>query len=70
VFTVFRYIRFCLRISEIRLQRQGLGAAAHLRSWSRKWTPLAWADKHADMVTQPRYFTLQRALADPFPCPK
>jgi len=23
VFTVFRYIRFCLRISEIRLQRQG-----------------------------------------------
>jgi len=31
---------------------------------------LAWADKHADMVTQPRYFTLQRALADPFPCPK
>ena len=31
---------------------------------------LAWADKHADMVTQPRYVTLQRALADAFPCPK
>jgi hypothetical protein len=31
VSAVFRYIRFCLRVSEIRLQRQGLGAAAHLR---------------------------------------
>jgi hypothetical protein len=31
---------------------------------------LAWADKHAEMVTQPRYVTLQRALADAFPCPK
>ena len=31
---------------------------------------LAWADKHANMVTQPRYVTLQRALADAFPCPK
>jgi hypothetical protein len=31
---------------------------------------LAWAEKHADMVTQPPYVTLQRALADAFPCPK
>ena len=31
---------------------------------------LAWADKHAGMVTLPRYVTLQRALADAFPCPK
>src|SRR6476620_7524906 len=31
---------------------------------------LAWAGKHADMLTQPTYVTLQRALADAFPCPK
>jgi hypothetical protein len=31
---------------------------------------LAWAGKHADMLTQPRYVTLQRALGEAFPCPK
>ena len=31
---------------------------------------LAWAGKHADMLTQPTYVTLQRALAEAFPCPK
>ena len=28
---------------------------------------LAWAGKHADMLTQPTYVTLQRALAEAFP---
>ena len=31
---------------------------------------LAWAGKHADMLTQPANVTLQRALAEAFPCPK
>jgi hypothetical protein len=31
---------------------------------------LAWAGKHADMLAQPRYVTLQRAFGEAFPCPK
>jgi len=31
---------------------------------------LAWAGKHADTLTQPRYVTLQRAFGEAFPCPK
>src|SRR4029079_3210027 len=31
---------------------------------------LAWAGKHADMLTQPTYVTLQWALAEAFPCAK
>ena len=31
---------------------------------------LVWAGKHPDMLTQPRYVTLQRALGEAFPCPK
>ena len=31
---------------------------------------LAWAGKHADMLTKPTYVTLQRALVEAFPCPK
>ena len=31
---------------------------------------LAWAGRHADMLTQPTYVTLQRAFAEAFPCPK
>jgi hypothetical protein len=31
---------------------------------------LAWAGKHADTLTQPRYVSLQRAFGEAFPCPK
>jgi hypothetical protein len=31
---------------------------------------LAWAGKHTDTLTQPRYVTLQRAFGEAFPCPK
>jgi hypothetical protein len=71
VSAVFRYIRFLPpRLGNPIAAPESWRAGAFATLIQEVDAYLAWAEKHADMVTQPRYVTLQRALADAFPCPK